>query len=372
MALTSQFVRTVKPESRVRRYHDKHGLMLVVQPSGSKQWIQRITIRGKRCDLGLGSYPYFKLSEARERAIKNRADVMRGSDPRRPRTPHFSQIVDEYWTLHRGEWRATTLKNKGTQRNKLADLNSRRVSDIHPDTCIRVLRPLYESGNAIAKPTRVLLRSILDLAVTRGLITSNPAGAALDAALPTSKRDTKHHAAIEPSAALAAYQRLVDAPGLNENALRLVMLTACRSQEVGGMRWDEISNRVWTIPADRMKSKRPHTVPLSDPAIQLLDELRERNPENAHVFAGRTDKPLHHLALNRTRKKNAIGGTVHGLRATFADWAHKSGHSRETIDLCLAHAVGSQTSRSYIRGTLQEQRREIMQAWSEYLAPPAF
>ena len=367
MPLTAIFVRTIKPLHRVHRYSDKHGLLLAVQRTGSKQWIQRIVIAGKRCDLGLGSYPYISLAEARERAIINKADVMRGRDPRKPKAPRFDQLVDDFVKIHSPHWRPNTAQGKRTHLKALTPLYRAHVNGISPDDCLRILRPLYQRGSTTAKPIRTLLRTILNLAVSQGIINSNPAGEGLDAALPPFKRKVKHHTALPPSDAPAAYQKLTGSRSPGALALQFVMLTATRPNEVKAMRWDEVSNDTWSIPHHRMKAGTAHTVPLTQPALDILRHAREANPHTTHVFPTRKDTPLYQTAMAHYMKKYQIAGTVHGMRSTFADWAISQGYPRDLVELSLAHAVGSQTARAYARDTLLEKRRALMDAWSDYI-----
>ena len=182
MPLTARFVRTVKPQHRARRYNDQHGLLLAVQPTGSKQWLQRLTIAGKRCDIGLGSYPYIKLAEARTRAIMKKAEVMRGHDPRTPKPPRFGELAAEYEAIHSREWSPNTARNKRSHLKALAPLARMHVDGIRPEDCLRILGPMYRNGTSAARPIRALLRSILNFAVSKGALESNPAGEALDAA----------------------------------------------------------------------------------------------------------------------------------------------------------------------------------------------
>ena len=368
MSLTARFVNTVKPKPRARRYSDQHGLLLAVQPTGSKQWIQRLMIAGKRCDLGLGSYPYIKLAEARQRAIANKAEVMRGNDPRTPNAPRFGELADEYEAIHSRQWSFNTARNKRTHLKALAPLERMRVDGIRADDCLRILRPMYENGITTAKPIRALLRSILSLADSKGMIESNPAGEGLDAALPAFTRQTKHHTALPPSDAPAAYQKLTGSKNAGPLALRFLMLTATRSNEVRGMRWAEVSGNNWTIPAERMKARKAHTVPLSQPALEVLRQARDANPRATFVFATRRDAALYQVAMGEQMKQHQIAGTVHGLRSTFADWAIRNEYPRDLVDLSLAHSVGSATARAYARDTLLEKRRDLTDRWGDYVS----
>lgn len=368
--LTASYVKGLKPQRRVRRYSDgQHGLMLAVQPSGKKQWIQRIVIRslGKRCDLGLGPYPYISLAEARQRAITNKAEIIRGRDPRRPDAPRFERLVNDYWKLHSRDWRPNTVQGKRTRLKALKPLYRMRVTGIAADDCLRILRPLYESGSTTAKPTRSLLRDILNLGVSQRIIDSNPAADSLDAALPASKRKINHQKAIPPIHAPVAYQKLRNSPGVRARALQFVMLTATRPNEVKAMRWDEVSGDTWTIPEHRMKKGIAHTVPLTQPALDVLQDARQLNPNTEHVFPTRHDTPLYQTAMSLELKKHQIEGVPHGMRSTFADWAIGNDYPRDLVELCLAHAVGSQTARAYARDTLLAKRRDLMGAWADYL-----
>ena len=369
--LTAAFVRTVQPAPRVRRYHDGNGtgLMLTVQATGTKQWNQRIMIHGKRRDLGLGSLPYVTLAQARARAFQNKAAVMQGDDPRIPPAPSFAQLVEQYQTLREPTWTANTRRNSRNQATHLVPTLGRlRVTAITASECLAVLTPLYANNHAGARAVRSLLRAVLDLAVACQHIASNPAGAALDAALPRLDRATKHHAALAYADLPAAFAALAATKETAQQlAARFLILTAKRHAEVRQMRWSEVDGATWTIPAERMKAKRAHVEPLSRQARAVLDAARTLNPDALYVFrATRKDAPLTDIMIPAALKRAGIAETVHGMRTTFRTWAGETGKRADLAEYALAHAVGSEVSRAYERTTYVADRAALMQEWAAF------
>ena len=383
--LTAHFIKTVEPQPTLKRYSDGNGLLLAIAPSGSKCWIQRVRVNGKRQDRGLGRFPFVPLSAAREIAFQDMAAIKRGQNPFtaagpvaaaahapiESAAPTFAEVAAEFVALHKHEWSAATLTawQSTLDQHLLPALGKIRVDEITPDTALRLLHKLRDKPAAL-KNTRQRLRAIMASAEARQLIDRNPITSGLDKLLPKGS-GTKHHAALPYADLPALVPKIREGHALlaARLALEFVILTACRSAEVRGARWSEIDwdNATWEISGERMKSRRPHVVPLSDRAVEILKAVRDLPPaDSGFTFPSRNGGPISDTPFRKLMK--GTGGTVHGLRSGFRDWAaEQTDFPAELAEHALAHAVGDQTVRSYQRSALVERRRELMQDWADYL-----
>ena len=392
--LSAAFCRTVKRPGRYGDGHGGNGLsLLVTKPSDTareraakrgeeppafagKYWTQRLTIRGKRRDLGLGSYEFMSLAEAREAAFENRKAARRGGDPlaerRRTSTvPTFADAMEAVVEIRGGGWSPAVLRKwrQQMERHAIPALGGVRVDAIQTEDVLRVVSPHWHERPKMAREVRQRIGLVMAWAVAQKYRADNPADAAL-AALPKQRKPVEHHAAL-PFADVPATLEAIRADDTHAGtrlALRFLILTAARTGEVRLARWDEVDfgARAWTIPAERMKARREHVVPLSDAA---LDVLREAGAErrNEFVFPGSQGPAASNMAVNRLVKRLGIAGTVHGFRSTFRDWAgERSGAPREIAELCLAHAVGSSVERAYSRSDLRDKRRDLMERWGAF------
>lgn len=188
-------------------------------------------------------------------------------------------------------------------------------------------------------------------------------------------RQVEHHAAL-PYPELGAFiAELRQQPGAGAAALEFAILTAARTGEVMGARWEEINfvERLWAIPGRRMKAAREHRIPLSDPAMRLLERMRQVS-RGVYVFSGiRDGRPISNMAMTMTLRRMGRGDlTTHGFRSTFRDWAaERTNFSREVAEMALAHTVSDKVEAAYRRGDLFEKRRQLMDAWAQYAAAPA-
>ena len=207
-------------------------------------------------------------------------------------------------------------------------------------------------------------------AIARGYRPDDPAGPALVAVLPKNG-GTKHHKAL-PHGEVSAALRLIDGSGtaqVSKLCTRFIALTACRTSEALGARWSEVDTEtaIWTIPADRTKTAKPHRVPLSAAAVEVLDHARELWGGSALVFPGRGDKPVGAGSIRQLFRRLKIAGTPHGLRSSFRDWCGETGVAREVAEACLAHVVGG-VEGAYARSDLLDRRRVVMEAWGQYVS----
>ena len=252
-------------------------LYLVVAPRGSKSWVQRLAVDGKRRDIGLGGWPLTSLREARDRAFANRKLARDGGDPlvarRRAGVPTFEQAAARTFEANRGRWRSSRTEANWTASMATYAypvLGDRRVDRIGREDVLRVLTPFWSSKHALAVKVRGRIRATLGWAQAHGHVEHNVAGECIDGALPRLAVVKGHHRALDYREVAAALDAIEGATaGLSARAcLRFVVLTACRSGEARGATWDEVDldAREWRIPDTRMKGGEEHRVPLSDAA----------------------------------------------------------------------------------------------------------
>ena len=346
----------------------------------SRHWRQRLQIDGKQSWLGLGGYPVVTIDEARDKAIDNRRSVRKGGDPRsrqRSNAPTFEKAVTEVIAIHSPGWRdgGKTAKLWRASLSKYAypRLGAKRVDRITAADVMAVLNPIWHKKPETAKKVRQRISTVMNWAIAQGHRTNNPAGEAISAALPKQNGVTKHLRAL-PFAEVGSAVTLISGLGLaalsTRLAFRFLVLTAVRSGEVRGARWVEVDfeGAVWTVPADRMKGGRDHRVPLSDQAIEVLREAQSNADSSGLVFPSAMGRVMTDSALSKLLRENGIGAVPHGFRSSFRDWAaEETDAPREICELALAHVEGSATERAYRRTDLFEKRRELMQAWADYL-----
>ena len=272
----------VKALKEPGRYGDGGTLYLVVAPGGSKSWVQRFTVNGKRRDHGLGGFPLVTLAEAREQAFENRRHAHRGRDPladkRRVMTPTFEQASGRALEANRARWRnAKTATNWTESMAKYAYpvFGDRHVDQIGREDVLRVLTPIWSSKPEIGRKVRQRIRATLAWAQAHNYIENNPAGEAINAALPATTALKVHFRAL-PYPDVGAALDVIEASRASVSAracLRFVVLTACRSGEARLATWGEIDLDAgeWRIPAARMKTGVEHRVPLSDAALAVLE-----------------------------------------------------------------------------------------------------
>ena len=373
--LTAAFVRSVHQPGL---YWDEHGLVLRVKPTGYKQWIQRLFIHGKRRELGLGPVRLVSLAEARDAALANRKVARAGGDPRATRrrsVPTFEKAAAKVFAMHRTTWSAkhaaqwmSTLRMYVHPR-----IGGKRVDRITSADVMGVLMPIWSAKHTTAKRVRERIGTVMKWAIAQGYRVDNPAGEAIRAALPKPGHVQKHLKALpygEVAGAIEAIRRSRARVSV-KLALEFLALTACRSGEVRGARWEEIDMEagVWTIPAKRMKSRREHRVPLSGRAREILAEAKADAPRSERVFPSARGLELQALRLSELFRELGIPAVPHGFRSSFRDWAaERTDAPHAVMEAALAHVVRNQVEAAYARSDLFERRRVLMEQWARYLA----
>lgn len=375
--LTDAFVRCV---DQAGKYGDEHGLILRVRPTGSKQWIWRGTVGGRRVDLGLGGYPYTTLREARERAFECRKASRAGRDPRvlNRRCPTFTEAVETVIAMHRPSWRPGG-ESEADWRRTLATyavprLGQMQVDQITSADIMAVLQPIWNQKAVTARRVRQRIGAVMRWAIAQGHRPDNPAGDPITAALPRNGRQSRHFKALphrEVATALTTVRESSSAAGVRLS-FEFLVLTAARSGEVRGACWDEIDVEaaVWRVPGSRTKTGRSHRVPLSRRALEVIEEAREAGGGDPVFRAVRSRRrPLATGVWRALLRRLRINATVHGFRSSFRDWCGETGVPREVAEACLAHAIRNQAEAAYARSDLLDRRREVMEAWAEYCVP---
>ena len=355
-------------------------LYLFVAPGGSKSWVQRLTIHGRRCDIGLGGFPVVSLSEARDKAYQNRKLARAGGDPlaekRKAKVPTFREAAEKTFEANRARWRSEkTVKawNQGMKKHVLPQLGPLRVDRVTREHVLRILTPMWTKKPEVARKQRNRIRTVLSWCQAHGFIEHNVAGEMIDGALPAMRTANKHFRALpyqELPAALETVE-LCRASVATRLCFRFLVLTASRSGEARGATWPEIDfeKREWRIPANRMKAGVEHRVPLSDAALAVLEQAKILRDRSGLVFPSvlRPGKPMSDMTLTKVLRDNGLAEftTIHGLRSTFRDWCAETGKPREIAEAALAHVVAG-VEGAYFRSDLFERRRMLMAQWAAY------
>lgn len=370
---------SVKATKEPGRYGDGDGLYLVVTPSGSKSWVCRVQKNGKRRDIGLGSVKKVPLALARERAVKTRMQVEVGIDPVSERRkeagiPTFREAVSLVFAENKASWknqkhRAQWLST--LERYAFPIIGDLSISELDGHHARDVVAPIWLEKPETARRVRQRIGSVVDWAIGKGYRTLPLPLAAMDKSLPRIKAKPVHHAALPYAEVPQFLAYLKDGDSIGRLALSVLILTATRSGEVRGATWDEIDfeNALWTIPAERMKAGREHVIPLSPPALALLQKAATyREARSPLVFPGqRGAKPLSDMTLTKICRDAKIEAVPHGFRSSFRDWvAEETTFDGDIAEMALAHAIGNKVEAAYRRGNLLEKRRVMMTSWGDY------
>lgn len=389
--LTATEVRRLR--SGVHAVGGVSGLLMNVKPSGARSWILRTTKGGRRCDIGLGGFPDVTLANARERAREAKDMIRRGIDPvehrraaqdalraNQAKNITFDQAAQRFLASktrefrnpkHAAQWQSTLDMYASPVIGKLP------VDRVELAHIVKILEPIWMEKTETATRLRGRIESVLAWATVSGFRQGdNPARwkGNLDAILPKPGKLKKvvHHKAVAVEDAPEFMAALHKREGIAARALEFLILTAARSGEVRGATWDEIDlhAKTWTVPAERMKARREHVVPLCGDAVRLLKAL-PRFEESPYVFPAVRGGMLSDAALAAVMKRMGVDATPHGFRSTFRDWcAEHTNYPREVAEKALAHQIPNPVERAYRRGDLMTKRSRLMGEWAKYLNTP--
>jgi integrase len=388
--------RKIAASKTATRLADGDGLYLIVENESSKHWVFEYQFNGKRRYMGLGSARYKSLAEAREDVTEYRKLKAKGVDPllhkRATRAAEdleaakavtFEEAATRYIEANRAGWDSRHAQQwKSTlEQHAYPVLGHLSVQAIDMALVLSVVEPIWVTANVTATRVRGRIEKVLDWATTMKLRTGeNPARwqGHLANTLPKPKKihRVKSHASMPWKEVPAFMKELAARNDVGAAALRFLILTAGRKNEVVEAKWDEIdlNEATWTVPAERMKNSLPHRVPLSPSAIEILTRMRKQKI-NEFMFCAtlRGTQRISDAVMGRLLGDMGRDDVVpHGFRSSFRTWAgDKTNFQREVIEKALAHTVGDETERAYDRGDLFEKRRKLMTAWAEYCSKPA-
>jgi integrase len=386
-ALNRLTAKKVEKLTKPGRHADGGGLYLSISRDGRRRWVflyrQKETGRrggGRLREIGLGSARDVSLAKARELASEVRVAVRDGRDPRHVRDadrriPTFGEMAEEVVASLEPGWRNQKHRNqwRSTLETYCRSISTMPVDAITTEHVLGVLKPLWLRVPQTAARLRGRIERVLDAARAKGHRTGdNPARLRgnLNHLLPALPKLTRgHHKALPYREVPHFMSRLRERGSVSAMALEFAILTAARSGEVLGAGWDEIDvdQRVWIIPAERMKAGREHRVPLSDRAMEVMTRMAAIRV-GYHVFPGaKPGCPLSTMALAMVLRRMQVPVTVHGFRSSFRDWAaEQTDFANEVAEMALAHAVSNEVERAYRRGDLFDKRRRLMEEWAAY------
>ena len=351
----------VKALSKPGMHSDGRTLYLNVARGGSKSWIQRIAIKGRRHDIGLGPYPAVGLSQARRRAADNRAAVADERDPlaekRRAAAPTFREAAERTFEAHKPRWRSdhyTRNWMRSMEKYAFACLGDMPVDQIGREDVLSVLAPIWGVRIETARKLRQRIRTVLRWAQAHGYVEHNVAGDLIDGALPSMPAVREHFRALSYADVPEAL-RIVEASSASlavRLCFRFTVLTAARGGEARGATWAEVNldAQEWRIPRSRMKGGVGHRQPLSNSALAVLEEARPLRDESDLIFPSpsRRDQPLSDMAMTKLLRDVGLADrtTMHGFRSSVSGLGPPSARTRHTQSWSYAWHIASGTPRS--------------------------
>lgn len=386
MPLTDAKVRALKPKDKAYKVADYDGLYVNVSKSGSKLWRFKFRLEGKEGLLSFGKYPDLSLSEARHLRDEARRKVVKGINPatakkaakraKKAKSEHtFAKFAELFLAkqLKEGKSDATIQKKEWLLRLAMDDLGDMPINDIKAQTVLATLKKREEMGHyETVRRLRATISAVFRYAVASGVAETDPTFALKDALI---RPTVKHRAAITDRDKLSEFLRALDNYGgkpPTKIGLKLLMLFASRPGELRKARWSEfdIDKRTWFVPAERMKMRKPHNVPLSDAALTLLAELRELTGWGELLFPSQSSskKPISENTLNQALRRMGFGPdevTSHGFRSTFTTFANESGlWNPDAIEAYCARQDNNAVRRAYNRSQYWDERVKMAEWWA--------
>jgi integrase len=367
------------------RHGDGGGLYLVVSDTGSRKWVLRIQINGKRRDFGLGSASSVSLTEARDTAEDMRRSVRRGEDPRvnRRRASHsiptFKEAAEMVHKEHSPSWKNAKHAKQwlsSLEAYAFPHLGNLPINQIDGPMVRDVLAEIWLTIPETARRVRQRIGTVLDFAHAKGWREAEAPLRSIARGLPKQPKIRQHFAAMpwqDVPNFITNLGNILQASETVKLAIEFLILTAARSGEVRGAHWSEfdLEEKSWSIPANRMKAGRAHRIPLSDRAIRILEQMsdfRRASEPDAFVFGGqKPGRPFSDMTLTMPIRRAELPITVHGFRSSFRDWcAEATNTPREIAEACLAHVVKDQAEAAYARTDHFDKRRGVMDMWGAF------
>lgn len=388
MPLNDMQIRRAKPEAKVYTLGDGQGLSLLIEPNGSKSWRFRYRYAGKPKMISLGVYPTINLADARSRRDDARKLVAEGKNPSEVRKEQkialqtesesaFEKIATEWHQMKSAKWSAGYASDimEAFQNDIFPYVGARPIGEIKPLELLNVLRKVEKRG-ALEKMRKVRQRcsEVFRYAIATGRAEFNPA-ADLSSALEVHQ---SNHFPFLKADELPDFLRALDSytgSRLVQIATKLLMITGVRTIELRAALWSEfdLDNAIWEIPAERMKMRRSHLVPLSTQALDLLYELKIMTGNYRYVFPGRNDpnKPMSEASINQVIKRIGYSRRItgHGFRHTFSTILHEQGYESSWIEIQLAHVDKNRIRGTYNHALYLEKRMSMMQYYSDVIFP---
>jgi len=383
--LTQTFVKSITTPST---YQDGRGLMLSVTQTGKKYWVHRYQINGVRRDMGLGAFPAVSLKDARNEADKNRILISQGIDPlakkaeqrnasKQSRRDTFQVLARRFHKSHSPTWseRYASQWIRGLEIHIFPRLGSMPVRDIATQDVLDVLMPIWHKHPVTAERIRNRIELVLDSAKALGLREGeNPARwrGHMNKLLPVTKKVADAMASMPYTQVPELMRELDSIPGSAARALELLILTSLRTGEVIRARWSEFDfdAGIWTIPAERMKKRRKHRVPLTQAMLDVIEQQKGLHPELVFPSDRKRNASLGLNSAWRMLRSVGIEDVVpHGFRSSFRTWAgEETDYANEVCEQCLAHSITKKTEAAYSRGDFLEKRRHLMSEWCRFVA----
>ena len=380
--LTHVFISKSKKPGRY--YDGGNCLHLLIKSNGSKFFIFRYQLNGKRHDMGLGNADRVSLSTARRKALEAKIALDQGEDPIQKRisakdkpanttSPAFADFARAYiktkhteWTTkHAKQWSATLLQYV------FPKIGGKPVDAIDTNDLLEILEPIWNTTTETASRVRGRVEKVLAAAKARGMREgTNPAvwRGHLETLLPAPQKIKKlqHHPALPYEQVPIFINNLRKTNSIVALALEFTILTAARTGEVIGATFDEIKGDIWTIPAARMKARKPHRVPLGSRALEIIRGVQAISRNDMYIFS-HGFKPIGNMAMLSLMKRKKYNITVHGFRSSFRDWVSETtGYSGEVAEMALAHVIANKAEAAYRRGDLIDVRSRLMSDWEKY------
>jgi len=365
------------------RYADGNNLYLEIDKSGARRWILRVTVLGRRRDMGLGGVSTVSLEEARELAYKYKKIARSDGDPILERQKNKGlQTTLVYCAKKVHQINLPTWKNQKFAKQWFSSLEHHvfptigklPISQVTSADILRVLTPIWNTKADTAKKIKQRLRMIIKWARAQGYFQGDDPVELAEQALPKQLKSDDHHKSLEfeklPEMISNLRKSKISLP--TKLALEFTILSACRTNEVLNAKWEEIdlTKLLWSIPSERMKGGKVHQVPLTDRMTVILNDCKKLKTNNDLLFPSEINgEALSNNTMRLALKKRLkVDATVHGMRSSFKDWASETTNfANEVSEMALAHTISNKTELAYRRRTLIEKRRQLMQKWSDYL-----